>query len=337
MRNNLLCCDWGTSSFRLRLVNQDNLQIVGEVFGPEGIATTFNAWAAANQTSPVPRKQYFQQQLRQQIMALAQQLGISLDTVPIVLSGMASSSLGLEELPYAELPFAVDGSQAGVHYFGSQPDFPHDLMLISGLRTQQDVMRGEETQLVGLIELMETASISEEAIFIFPGTHSKHIIVRQQQVVDFQTYMTGEVFNLMADGSILKDSIESPVTKEISESELNGFRQGVQESGKAGILHGLFTVRTNQLFQNLNKKQNYFYLSGLLIGTELRSLQQKDTPQIILSSGSNLYEFYKLAVEELGLTEHTITIPPDLIDRAAIAGQVTIFQNQLLHDIKTTE
>lgn len=335
MSNNLLCCDWGTSSFRLRLVNKENQQILGEVAGPDGIASTFNAWNAQAKINGIARKQFFQEQLRHQIMALAATLHTNLDATPLVLSGMASSSLGLEELPYAELPFAVDGSQAGVRYFESQPDFPHDLLLISGIRADGDVMRGEETQLVGIINLMNTASITEESVFIFPGTHSKHITVKQRQVISFQTFMTGEVFNLMADASILKDSIESPDSAEVKEKELNGFRSGVRESGQSGILHGLFTVRTNQLFRSLTKKQNFYYLSGLLIGTELRSLQQKEAPQIILSSGSNLFKFYKLALEELQLMDDTITIPPELIDKAAIAGQVTIFQQQQVSLIKS--
>jgi 2-dehydro-3-deoxygalactonokinase len=316
------------------LVNKENQEILGEVAGSDGIANTFNAWNAQTKSNGIARKQFFQEQLRHQITALAAKLNISLDTTPLVLSGMASSSLGLEELSYAELPFAVDGSQAGVRHFESQPDFPHDLLLISGIRADGDVMRGEETQLVGLINLMDTASITGESIFVFPGTHSKHITVRQQQVISFQTFMTGEVFNLMADASILKDSIESPNSAEVKEKDLNGFRSGVQESGHSGILHGLFTVRTNQLFRNLSKKQNFYYLSGLLIGTELRSLPQKESPQIILSSGSNLFKFYKLALEELQLMDVTITIPPELIDKAAIAGQITIFQQQQVQSLK---
>ncbi len=312
----------------------ENQQILGEVTGADGIASTFNAWNAQTKSNGMDRKQFFQEQLRHQITALAAKLHTNLDAVPLVLSGMASSSLGLEELPYAELPFAVDGSQAGVRHFESQPDFPHELLLISGIRADGDVMRGEETQLVGLIHLMDTARIFGESVFIFPGTHSKHITVRQQQVVGFQTFMTGEVFHLMADASILKDSIESPARVEIKDKELNGFRSGVRESGHSGILHGLFTVRTNQLFRSLSKKQNYYYLSGLLIGTELRSLQQMQSPQIILSSGSNLFKFYQLALEELQLTDTTITIPPELIDKAAIAGQVTIFQQQQVQLMK---
>lgn len=330
MRNNLVCCDWGTSSFRLRLVNVPNLQILGEVFGhQEGIASTFKAWKA--ESSGITKELFFRQQLNKQISALANKTARNLDYIPVVLSGMASSSIGMQELPYAELPFAVDGSRANVQYIKSQSDFRHDIMLISGIRTQQDVMRGEETQLVGLVDLLNTAGITGDSVFIFPGTHSKHIKVQNQQVIDFQTFMTGEIFNLMADYSILKDSIDTPDHEEISESGLSGFKRGVQESGNSDILHSLFTVRTNQLFDNLTKTQNFFYLSGLLIGTELRSLLQKEVPQIILSSGSNLYTFYKLAIEELQLADRTITIAPELIDKAAIVGQVRIFQHQLLN------
>src|SRR3546814_14199624 len=84
---------------------------------------------------------------------------------------MASSSLGIEELPYATLPFSLSGNGAVTRKFEASADFPHEILLISGLRSEQDVMRGEETQLLGLAA--QGMLPADNAICLFPGTHSK--------------------------------------------------------------------------------------------------------------------------------------------------------------------
>ncbi len=329
MKNYLLGCDWGTSSFRLRLINLDDHQILGEVVSREGIAHTYNSWKQESENKGVTRRNFFCQQLKRQIDILSGQVAFCLDHLSIVVSGMASSSIGMEEIPYAALPFALDGSQAGVVCIEKQEDFCHEVILISGVKSPEDVMRGEETQLIGLMSLLELEPYrSGKAVLLFPGTHSKHVYIHDGQLVSFQTYMTGEVFNLMSNYSILKDSVEVQSFTDSTSPDWEAFQQGVAQAVSSNILHGLFTVRTNQLFHKLNKKQNEFYLSGLLIGTELKDLLKADNGPIILCCGKHLFEFYKLALEALPIANHTITLTADLIDQATIAGQIKIFQHQ---------
>ena len=235
---------------------------------------------------------------------------------------MASSSIGLKEVPYAILPFLMDGSNASIVHFNSHEDFPHHIILISGVRSETDVMRGEETQLIGLASSPYLSKNTlKVSILIFPGTHSKHVVLCDDQLIDFQTFMTGEIFDLM---------VETKGLNEYSKNELDAFKLGVEKSKSANVLNSLFTVRTNQLFDKLNKKQNFLFLSGLLIGAELSHLHQKMGCQLILCSGTKLYEFYKLAFEELDLLKRTILISDELVDKAAIAGQIKIFQNESL-------
>jgi len=337
MKEYILCCDWGTSAFRLRLVNVTEQQIVKEFVSHEGTASIFDAWKIKAIDSPIGREDFFLQHLKKQIDALRSQVNIPLENIPVIISGMASSSIGMKELPYAPIPFAVDGSQANINYAEPQSGFPHEVVLISGVKSEQDVMRGEETQLIGLINLLALSGYKIiKAIFILPGTHSKHIQVYDQKLIDFQTFMTGEVFSLMAKQSILKDSVCPDDSSDLTNTDLEGFRLGIEESGRSNILHGLFTVRTHHLFGILNKQQNFYYLSGLLIGTELRTLLPAENKQLILCSGSNLFELYKIAIEELGLQSYTITVPPEIIDKATVFGQIKIFQNQksLLSEFK---
>ncbi|GAB4034301.1 2-dehydro-3-deoxygalactonokinase [Spirosoma gilvum] len=325
----LLCCDWGTSFFRLRLMRASDYQCIGEVLSQTGIAGTFGNWKAVNETQRISRDQFFRHQLKIQIDQLAHKLSMDLASIPVVISGMASSSIGMEELPYANLPFAVDGSQASIRHFEPMTDFPHDILLISGVKSQQDVMRGEETQLIGLIALLNrTGDKPNEAICIFPGTHSKHMYIQNDQLVNFDTYMTGELYDLMAHRSILKDSVDTTKLTNLTKADVLAFKKGVNQSKSLTILNSLFTVRTNQLFDKFSKKQNALYLSGLLIGTELNPLLKNKNASLVLCSGTKLSAFYELALEELNLLYRTITIPADLIDQAASIGQIILFQNQ---------
>lgn len=333
MSKHLLSCDWGTSSFRLRLVNVTDHDVVGEVTSPNGIGAVYNAWREASQLDHVPRERYYRTIISMQVKALTQQTGMELAGVPIVVSGMASSSIGMDELPYARLPFALDGAHLGMRHYEGDPGLPHEVTLISGVRSDHDVMRGEETQLIGLGAAMDLSG--RDAIFIFPGTHSKHMFVRDGRLIDFKTFMTGEVFNLMANQSILKDSIEHYHQSEFNEEAAAAFRLGIRESGSGNILNALFTVRTNQLFDLLSKRENGMFLSGLLIGYEIRDLTRETSAHLVLCGGNNLYQLYKTAIETLGLSGRATIIPSEIVDRAATTGHIRIFENQYLTLNKT--
>jgi 2-dehydro-3-deoxygalactonokinase len=319
----LLGCDWGTSSFRLRLIRLSDHSVAGELCTSEGIAPTYTAWQASGQD----RLAFFRRYLTKQAERLAAQTDISAHRVPIVVSGMVTSTMGMCEVPYARTPFDLEGTQTLTHRLHATVDFPHELLLISGVRSEHDVMRGEETQLIGLAKL---ASLSDEprAVVILPGTHSKHLFVQNGRLVDIQTFMTGEVYSLLSTHSILKDSVETSGVPALSEQEKEAFLLGIQAADASGILKGLFRVRTNQLFQKLNKNENALYLSGLLIGSELSHLPVDEHNTLILCSGSVLFEPYHLAMQALRLTERTRIIPARILDQATVAGQVRIFQQQ---------
>src|SRR5690606_457770 len=125
---------------------------------------------------------------------------LNIDNVPIVISGMASSSIGWSELPYSSLPFALDGSDLNYKII-EIPSFSHSVLLLSGICSDDDIMRGEEIQLLGCCSNAEA-----DGTYVFPGTHSKHIHIRDGKVISFRTYMTGEIFQLLTENSILKDN-----------------------------------------------------------------------------------------------------------------------------------
>jgi 2-dehydro-3-deoxygalactonokinase len=320
MEKYLLSCDWGSTSFRLRLIAMPGQSIVGGIASDDGIIRTYNSWKENAEQKGISRKQFFLDQLKRQITVLANKLQLNLDGVTVIISGMASSSIGMVEMPYALLPFAIDGSNAAIQKI--EGDFPNPVLLISGISSGEDVVRGEETQLIGIASLLKLQK--KEAILILPGTHSKHLHIKNGGLVNIQTYMTGEVFSLLINHSILKDSVAPGDINELSEGDIDAFKSGVERSSSFNILSNLFTVRTNQLFDKLNKQHNFFYLSGLLIGTEISRLRDNGGIPLILCGGSNLYRLYELALQELRLFEQTSVISADSVDEATIAGQIII-------------
>src|SRR5690606_5422333 len=124
---------------------------------------------------------------------------------------------------------------------------------------------------------METPDKS--GIYIFPGTHSKHIQVENQEVTGFRTYMTGELFELLSKKRILRRSIEE--NREFEDPKNRAaFEQGVGQGANSNLLQASFGVRTNELFRKFGKKENLHYLSGLLIGKELKELLHLDSEKI---------------------------------------------------------
>ena len=207
----------------------------------------------------------------------------------MIVSGMASSSIGMLELPYHPLPFAISGADLQPTLLPPTEGSPRTIGLLPGVRSAADVMRGEETQLIGCgaagMGGTEEASGAGGRVFLFPGTHSKHIAVNQGQAVAFKTYMTGEVFSLLANHSILAGSVaaatgsgsehadSSPAPGGAIESPMpEAFYSGVAAARHSGLLHNAFLTRTNILFSKYSKEDNYQFLSGLLIGEELSEL-----------------------------------------------------------------
>jgi 2-dehydro-3-deoxygalactonokinase len=329
-----LGCDWGTSTFRLRLFNLVENIVVGEIVTSEGVANTFNSWQADQGKTIISTEQYFRQKLKLCIDALAEKLLLNLDNIPVMISGMASSSIGMLLVDYADLPFSLDGSNAKFVRIPADKDFSNEIVLISGVKSCDDVMRGEETQVLGLMSLLQEERFHyEKAMLILPGTHSKHIQIEGDAITNFQTFMTGEVYELLSKHSILRDSIGEKKSEIFSEDDMESFKKGIHASANSSLLHNIFSVRTNQLFGLMDKHQNSNYLSGLLIGSELRSLLKKGEIHIVLCSSDHLLSFYKLGLQELGLIKQTTILSGEMIDKATIAGQLLIL-NKTVHQLK---
>lgn len=317
-----LSCDWGTSSFRLRLVDVSGFQILAEETDSNGIAATFALWKQSDRPEE-ERIPFYLDIINKYIVKIESKTGRSLSGMQVIISGMASSTMGFVDIPYSELPVGINGANIRTHSIPADRHFEHDVMVISGMRSDDDVVRGEETQLIGCIEWLN-GQVDDE-LFIFPGTHSKHISVSNNQITDIKTYMTGEFFELLSQKSVLRLSVENNYGEDNTQTS-NSFKLGVNDAIAANLLNVAFKVRTNSLLNKLSKEENYNYLSGLLIGTELKELKTSLVKKITLVGGSHLGEYYKCALEELGLLSRMREINVTWTDEAVVRGQYKIYK-----------
>jgi 2-dehydro-3-deoxygalactonokinase len=314
--SSFLSVDWGTTNLRIRWVKLPDFTVLTSRFSDLGVKNVFARFQTSGQDD---RVSFFLQCLLSEIQAMEVTLP---DACQVIISGMASSSIGMRELPYASLPFFTNGHALSVEKW--QPKgFPYKISLISGVKSQEDVMRGEETQLVGLYQLLHPTGNS---LFILPGTHSKHIFLENDKVVSFNTYMTGEIFDILSAHSILNGSIEKG---DFDSSALAAFQKGVLMSvEKSSVLNALFMVRTNALFEKFSKNENYYFLSGLLIGAECNYLTDKKLDQIYICSSGMLFSLYIEAAKTLGISINSELLTDEMVDLALLKGQWFINEYQ---------
>ncbi|MUH36274.1 2-keto-3-deoxy-galactonokinase [Zobellia amurskyensis] len=306
-----ISCDWGTTNFRLRLIETKSLKILSEHTTDMGIKKRFQEF---KEQSSISQDQFFAEYLKNQIKNLDG--AISNDYV-IVASGMLSSSIGMHELNYANMPLAFNGEDLISKYIPFD-DMP-DLLLVSGAKTDADVMRGEEVQAIGLSKAL---SKHEKGILLLPGTHCKHITFEANVFKDFTTYMTGELFDTIGKHTILSASLTS-ATWDVSFQDI--FLKGVKKGLADQQMQSLFSIRANTLINQVSGEQNFYFLSGLMIGGELASLQHKDGTIFLAASG--IYStLYKLALESFLPAERIVCFEEQVLEQALLTGQ-----QQILH------
>lgn len=216
-----------------------------------------------------------------------------------LISGMAGSRQGWMEAPYCPCPAGFDDIAARLAWVD-----PGRVAIVPGLCCEQhgvpDVMRGEETQVFGALSLLGRT----EGILVLPGTHSKWVRVEGGRIQAFSTFMTGEFYALLRQHSILARTLPQ-ADGELDET---AFRRGVAHAVHSGnLLHAAFSTRTLALFDKMPAASMPSYLSGLVIGEELRS-QQLDglAPPVVVIGSPALTRRYELALHTLGAAARSV-------------------------------
>ena len=211
-------------------------------------------------------------------------------TVLCLVSGMAGSRQGWREAPYCPCPAGFGELARALLWIE-----PGRTAIVPGLSCETggvpDVMRGEEVQVFGALALLGL----RDGVFVLPGTHSKWVRVEGGRVQSFATFMSGEFYALLRRHSILARTMPDGDDG----ADENAFLEGVchaQESGS--LLHAAFSTRALALFDRLAPAAQPSYLSGLVIGEELR-VRAGDAAPVLVGS-PELTRRYALALSALG-------------------------------------
>jgi 2-dehydro-3-deoxygalactonokinase len=180
---------------------------------------------------------------------------------PLLMAGMIGSNRGWVEAPYVPCPAGLPELAANLKWVVRD-----QIAIVPGVAFDSgdsaDVMRGEEVQMLGAFA---EGMISPDALVCHPGTHNKWVKMEDGRIASFRTIMTGEMFNLLREHSILADLLQEPA--------------GTGDAFAAGVQHGLrgddltaelFSVRARVLLGKAERADASSYTSGLLIGSDLR-------------------------------------------------------------------
>jgi 2-dehydro-3-deoxygalactonokinase len=208
---------------------------------------------------------------------------------PLLLAGMVGSNRGWHEAGYVACPAGIDDLVKALVWPGEREAIVPGVSYVGDGRA--DVMRGEEVQLLGAVA---AGLVDPDALVCHPGTHNKWALLRKGRIQSFRTIMTGELFSLLKEHSILSDMLHSEVA--------------VNTAFKAAALHAvfhealpadLFSVRARVLLGQAEKGDAASYLSGLLIGTDVRiGLTEPAAAQISIMGRPELTRLYAAAVAE---------------------------------------
>ncbi len=265
--------DWGTSSLRGALIGADG-RVLQERSFPRGILTVGpGEFAAVFESCFGP------------LMAPG--------TVCLI-SGMAGSQQGWLEAPYCPCPAGFDDIAARLAWVE-----PGRIAIVPGVCTEQngipDVMRGEETQVFGALQMLGLRS----ATLVLPGTHSKWVTAAHDRITAFSTWMTGEVYALLRSQSILARTLP----EHDGELDTAAFDEGASRSLRGEpLLHTAFSTRTLALFKRMQPEALASYLSGLVIGEELRCQQLVRKSSVIVIGAEALSQRYERALGLLGVS-----------------------------------
>ena len=277
--------DWGTTNLRAYLVNNSG-KVLETRQRPQGIRNVAGGKFAE---------------------AITDILEGWDSTCPVLMSGMIGSAQGWHEVPYVKCPSSAKDIAQGLAVIPDNPRFS----IVPGLSYQApdgafDVMRGEEVQIFGALDL----SKQKDGILCLPGTHSKWASVKGGVLEGFSTSMTGEVYSILKTHSILGALMTDGPDDEAA------FNKGLARSGaEGGLLHHLFSTRTEGLFGKVQPDGLPSYMSGILIGHELRNFAHGDlngSPVLLVSEGvlgqryMSAFEFFEIPAQLVSAEDATV-------------------------------
>lgn len=270
----------------------------------------------------------FENELKQAIQDILTEFALCEgDIIRILASGMITSELGLCELPHITAPAGIKelhDNMAEVSFpaISSIPFvFVRGIKVISENLADFDMMRGEETELIGLMAIYPQSLITN-AVFVLPGSHSKIIRTDSDgRITEFSTMLTGEMIMSLSQGTILKDAVDLSIT-ELDESHL---LDGYHFAKREGINKSLFKVR---ILKNIFKKtpeEVYSFFLGAVLSDEIDSILSADADSIFIGGNQRIKAATAALLTSLSDKQIHVISNADVESSTAI-GAIRIFE-----------
>ena len=282
--------DWGTSSFRLWLIGHDG-GVISERRSGEGMTAAASVGFAAV--------------LANHLEALSAPADL-----PVIVCGMAGARQGWVEAGYIDVPAAL----STIPFAAARvPGAAADIRILPGLAQRDsahpDVMRGEETQILGALADLSDGS----SLVCLPGTHSKWAQVTDGKVTRFSTFMTGELFDAVTKHTVLSHSVANA---EAVDGSGGPFRKAITDviRNPSAATSLLFAARSGMLLHGLSPTEAKAVISGTLIGLEIAGALDAAEPgtAVTLIASGPLGALYESALDAAG-------VEPVIVDAEAAA------------------
>lgn len=281
-----IAVDWGTSSFRLWVLSQSGV-ILSESRGPDGMLS-----AAREGFANVLDRHLYEAKAPVDL--------------PILACGMVGARGGWMEAGYVETPAALSdiaGSAVKVDHA------TRDIRILPGLcqklQGRPDVMRGEETQLLGASSAIVGNARVGNAHVVMPGTHSKWVAIEDGHVTGFSTFMTGELYDTITKHTILAAPDGVAPEGETSAAFLDAVRSAFASPGR--LTSQLFAARSGQILNGISPAAALAHISGTLIGAEIGgATSSRKTGTVCLVASGRLATLYESALKAVGINFNTI-------------------------------
>lgn len=304
---NYLTVDGGTTNTRLTLVQ--NGQVTDTVSFSEG----------SNSPESPARLQTV---LREGIRTLLASHGLEESDITCVLaSGMITGDFGLCRLPHITAPAGVQELHETMHRTVLPEVSAIPFAFIRGVKTAEedlehvDMMRGEETELIGL-------AAEDEALYVLPGSHSKIVqLDKTGRIRQFKTMLTGEMLAALSQHTILRDSVDLE-TAELCESFL---MEGYRYATRHGLNEALFRVRLLKNRLHKSPDEVYSFFLGTVLCDEIRYILSLSASRIVISGQPQLAEAETILLKACSDAE-VITVPEERARHATTYGAVRIYE-----------
>lgn len=243
----------------------------------------------------------------------------------ILASGMITSEYGLCELAHITAPAGIDQLHGSMHetVIGDVSSVP--FVFIRGVKTacedirSADMMRGEETELMGLID-----EKGHECVYVLPGTHSKIVSVdREGRITNFSTMMTGEMIAALSQHTILRDAVDLDVSEMNNEYLFKGY----EYCSERGINEALFKTRVLKNLFSARGEEIYSFLLGAVLCAEMRGIMKESAKRVVISGQSRLAAASAEILRKYSDKE-VIVADGRTVSESTCRGAVRIYENK---------